>query len=67
MYFIYSKGNRSILGLNHNHTQAFLALPALSDIQHLIMRQYYPTQVAETMTKETKLYQMCTLDMGTNR
>lgn len=60
-------GNKSILRLSHNHTQVFLALPALSNIQLFIMRKYYPTHKAETMTKETKLCQMCTLDMDTNR
>lgn len=66
MYFISFGGDRSILRPTPNHTQASLELPALSDIQLFIMRKYYPIHEVETMTKETKLYQMCTLDMDTN-
>lgn len=57
-------GKSSILRLCHNHTQV---LPTLSYIQLFIIRKYYPTHKAETMTKEAKLYQMCILDMDTNR
>lgn len=53
-------GNRSISRLSNNNTQAFLVLPAFSNIHFFIMRKYYLTEVTETTIKENN-YSKCVL------